>query len=203
MDPDWVARGLALGGLAVGLVAATIAILNYRRDRPRLRLRYEWGATRDTADCFRIVVVNEGYRPVKIAKVEVVTGSSRQRARLLPRLQFWVGAGGGLKSWRARLGPRWLRLLYGSYPPPSSKAVSGPSSLPLLLDSGESEHFDFRGHVFHFFANAAVNGRPDRRMYASVTDVTGRETVRRISKGGVDAILRLGRQDLTQSGRRA
>jgi hypothetical protein len=94
--------------------------------------------------------------------------------------------------------------VYGSYPPPSSKAVSAPSSgLPLLLASGDSEHFDFCGDVLHGFAEAVEKGRPDRRMYASVTDVLGRETVRRISKRGVDAILVLGSEELTNLGWRA
>jgi hypothetical protein len=166
MNPDWVARGLALGSLALSATGAAVAFLAYRRDRPRLLLVIDYGRL-DTS--FALVVVNNGYRAVSVARVELATVPiSSLRARLI--LMCVSGRFGRFGKW-------WITRELDPGPTEDTFMVAGRNELddprlPVLLAPGESARFFFRGDPFP----------NSRRLYAVVKDVLGREVVRGLSE---------------------
>lgn len=163
MEADWAARGLAIASLATGIVGAVVAWLALRRDRPHLHLTFDYGRSAQSLSALALLVVNAGRRPVTVLQVQLVTIPLKTLERRLRVLR--LGPIG--RSWFAR-----------TLPPPDeegSQLVAGRSELedrrlPVLLQPGETAKFDFRRPVME-----------GARLYASVTDVLGRETVRPLS----------------------
>ena len=164
MGTDWVARGLAVASLTIGGLGVVVAFLTYRRNRPRLRLSFDYGRSWEMARTLGLLVVNAGHQPVTILQVQLVTAPQR----VLARRMFILNRFRRLGHWwpERHLEPsndEGRRQFAARYEIASDR-------LPLLLAPGKTEQFNFRANLV------------GRELYASVTDVLGRETVRKLSE---------------------
>lgn len=183
MKADWLARALAIGGLLVAFLGLAIAYLNYRRDRPRLRLTFDYGRTRETARLFQVFVSNVGYRPMSIMRVGLSTLPARKSERRLRQTLFLI------HHKRIR---RWLApVRFREFPPPVGLAVEASGEFPLLVQPGNVAEFRFTAGELGCFGRSGRLGAIDRRIWASVIDVIGNETSEPLSPDEHDAVVRL------------
>lgn len=184
MKADWIARALAIGSLLIGFFGLLVAYLNYRRDRPRIRLRFDYGRTRGTARVFQVFVANVGYRAVSVMRVQIGTLPAGRSNRRLRRTLFLI------RHDRLR---RWLApIRIREFPPPVGITVEASGEFPFLLNPGDVEEFRFTAGELRSFARPGPLGAVDRRIWASVLDVLGNETSKPLSAHEHDAVIRVG-----------
>lgn len=183
MGIDWVARGLAIGGLVSAVVATGIALLNYRRDRPRLRLFFEYGATQENWNGLEVRVVNAGYRPVTVTTFILQTAKSQAALwRQRREFDFWNRHG--------RLG-RWIaQLRFGDQL--TAYGRSSTFTQPAALQPGETTSFIFSAGYLAPFAKRRHEWVRHKHLYVTVQDALNREITRKLSSNESAAVYRMG-----------
>lgn len=155
-DVDWVARGIAVGGLAIGVVSTWIAVLAFRRDRPEIKLT--WHADVSVPE-LEVTVVNDGRQPIALASVLVRDWRRPLWVRLWPVLKRF--------SWMIRL--RRGNLDYGDL----SVDPLEPLEAPHVLQPGDPYVCTFEAARILRLADAR------RAVWLVAADVLGREKAER------------------------
>jgi hypothetical protein len=162
-------------GTTAGVVAALIAALSYRRDRPRLKITWQLEIERASVS-MKVHVVNDGRQPVAVAETEMQNFD--------PTLAWRVRAfqKAGVLGWLNRHG--WFPL-----PGRGGQSIRPTPHLPhpKTLQPGEPIDFTFPASRLEPF----VKTHADKRLFIVVSDALGRTQAKRLPSETPDVIAAL------------
>lgn len=169
----------AIAGLFFGLTGFILSLLNYRRDRPKLRIQLDWDTcvVRDKhgrqAKLGRIYITNSGRRPIYVVSAGLV---------------FFTLSDRGI--WRTTVGAvRGRRLAEGD--PPINLIVPDSIESARFLWQKHPQHWQYlRAFVCDSSGRQYFSGRTKRRPFWGLDDGNIRvEDAERTFSWGIDCHL--------------